>query len=223
MKLNKDEFINNIDKLENAYFGEKFEGIKISKPVDKEYEEAIMKYLNSGEVNVDVVAWKNGKVEKIDDKYIPVLENGCYLNCYSKKIDKDHLEIFLDEVQKRWKCIKNYDDFKEIYGMIIHCGVPTNFGPVNIINLIFFLSNGTWPIYDRFARIAVEAVYRGVKPYEVKYEEMPDKNDIKAVCAKYRGYKWFLERLFGKKEIDRKTDRALWVYGHMKKDDKSEL
>ena len=219
MKSNKDEFMKNIDKLEKAYFGEKIECIKIKNPVDKVYEEEIMKYLEAGEINVKVVAWKNGSAKKIGDEYIPIVENGCYKNCQNNGIDKDHLECFLEEVQKRWKCIKNYDNFKEIYEMIIHCGVPANFGPVNIINLIFFLSKGNWPIYDRFARIAVEAIYKGIEPYEVKYEELPDKKEIERVRAQYSGYRWYLEQLFGKKEIDRKTDRALWVYGHMKKDE----
>ena len=34
------------------------------------------------------------------------------------------------------------------------------------------------------------------------------------VSAMYMEYIWLLEKVFGKYNIDRETDRALWTFGH---------
>ena len=98
--------------------------------------------------------------------------------------------------------------------MVQDTSVPKNFGSVYIINLIYFLSKGKFPIYDKFAHKAAKALFMEKQPNEVYVGSAPEKNDIKNVVNLYNEYLWLLEKLFHNYSIDRITDRALWVYGH---------
>ena len=46
--------------------------------------------------------------------------------------------------------------------------------------------------------------------------EVTSKNDVGNVVNLYEEYIWLLKKIFGKKNTNRKTDRALWVYGNAK-------
>ena len=51
------------------------------------------------------------------------------------------------------------------------------FGPVYLITLLYFISRGKYPIYDRFAMMAVDAIIAGTKPGNtVVYCELPSKD-----------------------------------------------
>ena len=147
-----------------------------------------------------MVSWKAGRL--IEDKdnpgdFVPAKnKNGDYYTGYGTSIDSEELENYLTTVEKRWIGLTSVEQeqFSEIYTKLVQdIFVPKNFGSVYIINLIYFLSKGRFPIYDKFA---------------------PGKNDIENVVNMYSEYLWLLEKLFHKYSIDRITDRALWVYGH---------
>lgn len=102
------------------------------------------------------------------------------------------------------------------------------FGTVYLITLLYFMTQGEYPIYDRFAMMALEAISKGERPgAEIPYRDLPSKSesgfdlllDADAQKSKYRAYIYLLESVFGtrytKKKKDRDIDRALWVYGHL--------
>ena len=91
---------------------------------------------------------------------------------------------------------------------------PKNFGCVYIINLMYFLSRGTIPIYDQYACKAARALVEGITPDKIYVGPAPGKNDCKKVITMYSEYIHLLEKIFGTCNIKRKIDRALWVYGH---------
>ncbi len=81
-------------------------------------------------------------------------------------------------------------------------------GPIYILTLLFFLSHGQWPIYDKYAAIAVEAITLG---------QAPESNVRLTQLSSWRQYKVFVNKvcwLFGCQNISREQDRALWAYGH---------
>ena len=45
---------------------------------------------------------------------------------------------------------------------------------------------------------------------------MPDKTEVDRVAAMYKEYICLLDKVFDYHNIERKFDRALWVYGHAK-------
>lgn len=93
-------------------------------------------------------------------------------------------------------------------------------GTVYMITLLYFISRGKYPIYDRFAMMAVKAISEGQMPGKtvIKASELPGKND-KAFDTVFDDHmKPFISKL---NEIfktayqeSRDVDRALWVYGH---------
>lgn len=218
--MDKNSFMNNKELYEHAYFcEEKIDGMPIKNPVERAYEETeiVDNRLRKGLVDEFVVAWKAGRLKSENGEYKIQTANGDYLNGYGGHIIKSQLDEYLKKVKKIWvaKKLNNCSDFLEIYEVITkEANAPKNFGTVYIINLIFFLSKGEWPIYDKFAHKAVKAIYMEKAPWKVYVGEAPDKHNVNDVVNMYEEYIWLLEKVFGKKNIDRETDRALWVYGH---------
>ncbi len=223
------------NEFEKAYFREiTIKGIEIKNNLKREDEDKIIRYLNNGIINDTVVAWKAGRLIKEADILKPKMKDGDYLNGYGKKIKKNHLLDYLDEVSKNWKehNLDKEEEFAKIYNTIIDAvqEIPDNFGCVYIINLIFFLSKGKWPIYDKFAHKAIKAIKMNKRPSEIYVGEAPSKAIVKDKCIEanpdvinmYSEYIWLLNDVF-KEEIhkdksvmfiSRELDRALWVYGH---------
>ena len=92
-------------------------------------------------------------------------------------------------------------------------------GTVYLITLMYFISRGSYPIYDRFAKKAIDAIVNEVKPGGViKERQLPDKTSekfCKIMKNEMKEYICNLEAVFGSDYKDRDVDRALWVYGHM--------
>jgi hypothetical protein len=105
---------------------------------------------------------------------------------------------------------------------ILKIMAPDGIGTVYIITILFFLSHGMYPIYDRFAMAALEAYDNGILPAtgsSISLEPIPLKTDegFKAICEPngfYRNYVDRLNRLGYDYSGDRRLDQALWVYGH---------
>ena len=88
-------------------------------------------------------------------------------------------------------------------------GGNNRFGLVSCLSLLYFFTQGMWPIYDRYAHIALNAISLNIPPGKcVPCEPINQFND-------YR--EWYVNKLidiFGNQNILRKIDRSLWVYGH---------
>lgn len=94
---------------------------------------------------------------------------------------------------------------------------PKGIGSVYLLTLLYAVSKKRWPIYDKFAAKALEAINSGKKPCDVTYHELPDRaQGMDKVFEEYRTYVDLLERYFPDHAQCRDIDRALWVYGHMK-------
>ncbi|MCR4840647.1 MAG: hypothetical protein K5848_03795 [Lachnospiraceae bacterium] len=94
-------------------------------------------------------------------------------------------------------------------------------GTVYMIALLFFMSGGDQPIYDRFAMAALKAVYCGICPSgsdKVSVRGLPDKKSKAFNSVVEKEYGCYIKMLSGLETDYRKCrdlDRALWVYGHL--------
>lgn len=105
-------------------------------------------------------------------------------------------------------------------------------GTVYLITLLYFISKGKYPIYDRFAMMALDAIVgeKSVKTCGmVKYHALPDKTSAEfsnVVKEHLDPYMCKLKDIFGESIFDKENrtnrdiDRALWVYGHCFRIDK---
>ncbi len=98
----------------------------------------------------------------------------------------------------------------------LHPGLD-GFGPTYILTVLFFVTHGRFPIYDRYAHVAAHAINQGLPPGStVNYKELrkwTDYKDYMNLLAPLR--KTVLQQLKSSSMfISRPVDRALWVYGH---------
>lgn len=92
-------------------------------------------------------------------------------------------------------------------------------GTVYIITLLYFISRGQYPIYDRFAWKAIQAICDDKKPGDIiNASELPEKKSraFDTVFDTHMiPYMKKMESVFGSAyQESRDVDRALWVYGH---------
>lgn len=187
--------------------------------------------LLKNKVNADdlplILAWKTGRINHResnlkkqivfsdswteDPAKLTKNRNGSYINVMelqefmrNQEIPRNHITL-LEELKKH----------SENSGL----------GTVYLLTLLYFLTNGQEPIYDRFAMIALTAIKKDIHPGDaVPYRELPDRSTnhfSDAILYKrkeegsYIDYKQLLAE-FPKYEPDnRDLDRALWVYGHL--------
>ncbi len=95
--------------------------------------------------------------------------------------------------------------------------ILAGFGPVYIIAILFFVTQGRYPIYDQFAHIGAQAIHQDLPPGSyVSYKPVQRWSD-------YEDYVRLLSQI-GEAccrepkntlvVISRPVDRALWVFGH---------
>lgn len=93
-------------------------------------------------------------------------------------------------------------------------------GSVYLVTLLYFISRGRYPIYDRFAMMAVDAISNSTKPGGiVPCHKLPGKGEkgfSTTMQDHIQPYMTKLEGIFGSEyQRTRDIDRALWVYGHL--------
>ena len=215
---------------------------------------------NENQLNIEEFINTYSQQYKFDDRYIEfILQNGiqsrddiikilCWkiggrqVDDYSVKnhnytitINDQFVEFVINS------SVVTDDDAVEALKTIME--VP-NIGFTYAVTLLYFMSKGQYPIYDKFAHIALLVIDSGssfdciIKDSELQGKgrgknrkvEIPsnidktadDKNEkIKFAFDKYKEhYIGRINRIFnmnyGKEMIsDRTVDRALWVYGHL--------
>ena len=118
---------------------------------------------------------------------------------------------------------------------------PKGMGPVYLITLLYFITNGKrYPIYDKFAHLALRAILNDEETMlgnditdDIISKDFPPKADedfgqkvmnIKGKNTKYKEYMRLIDQFEKKTGIkyyaddnstNRRVDRALWAYGHM--------
>lgn len=186
-----------------------------------ELEDKINCILKKDELSVediaDILQWKIGAVKCCYKHNIVTLSRS---RAKDPTIDVNRLI----EIIKGSKELN--DPFRDLFGNLIKVN---NIGPVYAITLLFFLSNGNYPIYDRFAHIAVKMIYEGngfntlIEDSALKEEFDPNWKNKAVIFANYENYyhKRLDEIFSGAYKNDRNIDKALWVYGHLFSDNKT--
>lgn len=217
-------------------------GLTALSGTDYDAEQEIMKLYHDGKYDVMALAWKAGKVCHNSEKQLFFADkfekdNGYSIGKRGNIVLKESFDDYLKRLNGIKSEIKKVIEskgpmcFSKVYDMAMFphpieqnkkSNTPTNFGPVNIINALFFISSGAAPIYDSFAHKAVRALAMNIAPKSVFMGANPDKTDTESVIRMYGEYMCLLKKLFpeyiykdGSNEfIPRELDRALWVYGH---------
>ncbi|MDE6733745.1 MAG: hypothetical protein K2J77_12835 [Oscillospiraceae bacterium] len=149
----------------------------------------------------NILKWKTGS--KIKD--------GCVNIRFGRKIN---IKNVYNATQKADTTLP-IDDNKARSLVDKFCTVE-NIGPVYAITLLYFLSGGKYPIYDVYARIAVEAIdgEREIPLKKNRSNNSPSLSGFNDYNNNYR--KKIVKEIFRGEDIrDRKFDRALWAYGHL--------
>lgn len=222
----KDEFVRRYSK--SYYLGEKriVPGVaQSSRFVEDEIDRLLREGIQTETDVIHILAWKLGKVKHADSEKARAFQyasdwadaESCKAKRYGKELD---LRAIASYIVARRDILEGAakEDPQETLGCLRNVGVD-GLGSVYLVTLLYFISRGEYPIYDRFAAMALCAIENDVKPRgKVEYKELPDKNS-KAFCSvmgtSVIPYKERLEAIFGQGCCkNRDVDRALWVYGH---------
>lgn len=176
---------------------------------------------------IKILCWKTGG-KQIDDYSVKNAN-------YTITIDNQFVEFVIN------RSVATDNDAVEALKTIME--VP-NIGFTYAITLLYFMSKGRYPIYDKFAHIALLVIDSGssldciIKDSELQGKgrgknrkvEIPsnidknaaDKNEkIQLAFDKYKeNYIGRINKIFhmncgNETNFDRTLDRALWVYGHL--------
>ena len=224
----------------------------------KEVEDVVLNILGKDEWDdtdvIRMLAWKTGKI-KHKDSYTKVKQSSNDFIVYDKSWDegrkiqlpyqsqlkdkekKDFIEFvkrkrkeycaLTEEAKKNTKIIGKI--WNELLDHVENENKIVGLGTVYLITVLFFITNGTVPIYDRFAmasltsRLFEEKTGISVNPGTIiKLKGLPGKDEknnrqelIQNTNSTYNKYIAVLSHFFGKEWIhNRDIDRALWVYGH---------
>ena len=211
-----------VKEYEDSYYLDQNEETRIprvsvnSRFVEEKIEE-ILKRGISNEKDVDLIlAWKIGGIDHINSKNSVEYKSGWKDKGEVKeryfKCDRTKYTAFCKYIVDVAKSAES-ESPEELLEKILNKNKVTGIGPVYLLTLLFFLTKGSSPIFDRFAYTAVKAIYNETMPDKVWYEN-PSKNGKNDILLVLNEYKWYLEKVFGTASISRNVDRALWVYGH---------
>lgn len=198
---NKEEFIRLYSNI--YYYTNRLKGAEYEKSI---YEILIDKddknICKSKESLKKCLEWKTG------GKF-----NGDELQVYS-----NNSKININEVIK---AIKN-SNISEPEDFIKNLLTVNGIAHVYAITLLFFASNGEYPIFDRFAYAALKAIENKNKIRTLVPNDDTNilTNGSENAHNIYKAYKEYyikrIEGLFGESyKTDRRIDQALWAYGHM--------
>ena len=209
---------------------------RCSRSVENEIDNLLKRGIDSGKQGVQdvvhILAWKIGKIAhkksesekefkyydywKNAEKYGVMLYGKPFKLGIIAKYIVDHMEDLTIEERND---LRAQNVLNKMSADLKREGV-TGIGPVYLLTLLYFLSKGIYPIYDRFAMMAVDAIIAGAKPGDaVEYHTLPDKSSKKfnTIMQDHMApYIHKLDRVFGGKyQNSRDIDRALWTYGHL--------
>jgi hypothetical protein len=85
-------------------------------------------------------------------------------------------------------------------------------GRTYAITLLHVASGGAFPIYDRFADIALQSILDTGTP---KLRDPSYKIDSKNWADEYARFREDLTEVFGETASSRRVDQAMWTYGHL--------
>lgn len=207
----------NSDEIPN-----KIEGLSITNQTEEELEKNFLTNHRNGKIDMEIVAWKFGKLEKQNKINYTYKDGTKFLSDnYGNKISVDELNNYIKWINTNVNVINNEIEAGDLEGAFEMLAreekpvyVPKKFGTVYIITLMSFISKGKIPIYDRFAHTAVKAIFANKFPYEIYVGEAPSKKKPKKAINMLNEYRWLIQKTFHVDTVSPELDRALWVYGH---------
>lgn len=223
----------------------------LPKSLNQTYEKLenyIISKLEKGIYDEETFAWKAGKAKWENDAfdYEPPLPNkwvngnGGEIKKF-KESDVFNKDDFVEFLNSNEIIIDNNEFDKEEVRKKLFISIKDkynlyNYGTVNIINQMFFLSKGAIPVYDYYAHLGVKALYMIKSPLDIFISDAPSKEAHPKGKNKHRKdfymavnlleeYIWLLKEVFPDEihkdgsimYISRELDQALWVYGHATK------
>lgn len=219
-----------VEMYNNSYFiGEKrlVPGIRQS---SKFVEDRIESLLNTDDWNrmdvINILAWKIGKIKHQDSEnnndivFSKGWENAdqCQIKLYNRSLDISQFVDYIVENKSRLKELAQTNSQKALNEM--RDKSPKGIGTVYLITLLYFITGGEVPIYDKYAFLALSAITNKNIPGDfMSYNELPDKSQHKAFSLimenQMKEYIEMLNQIFETEyQKTRNIDRALWVYGH---------
>lgn len=209
--------------------GCKIKGLRRSSPwVEMQIESLLKNGINCELDVVHILAWKIGKINHAESEKQKKF-------CYTKDwINAENLNVKLYGEPFDLEKLATYivQNIERLQTTAVTC--PTSvvteisnlkirrLGPVYIFTLLYFLSKGAYPIYDRFAHVALNMITSKADPCTKVYardliKEFDSSKKIADVFEQYQNnYVCKLRRVFKDTyKTDRNIDRALWSYGHI--------
>lgn len=182
--------------------------------------------LTPGDVML-ILRWKLGRIDHKQSQRLKAIVNRgnekgfSTVNSRGKTVNAQALCSYISD---KLISLKTYSDQEILNKLVDDCQVA-NIGTVYLITLLFLITNGRCPIYDRFAAAAINAIINEATPgEEIQNIELPSKNYTgyrnlltpNESLSKYQVYIKNLKSLFNDEyQKDRRIDQALWVYGHL--------
>ncbi|MFA6551309.1 MAG: hypothetical protein WCV41_02145 [Patescibacteria group bacterium] len=219
-EINKNEWIDEFQPfyyLDGPTHGKR---ITIANQSSEFIEKKIEKILKDGLQIKDfplIIAWKIGAINHSASEYqrAIIFKNNFSLSFLFKTHfyqinSKDIINYCQENFDNLINNNENTDIEKLLKSLLKKSG--QGIGIVCCISLIFFLTRGRWPIYDKYANIALDAILSNKKPGEsVRYRQINSWRDYYEIYIKN------ITEIFGIQNIPRDIDRSLWVYGHFYK------
>ena len=183
---------------------------------------------------IKIMAWKLGAINQTDNNWVKwdcnnseitevIIKRGNY-----KPIDGRELNAFLSALNDSKAYFMEIQEWTEVYRKLMSIFENNNvksFGVTYMLTLLYFLTFGKCPIYDKYAQKAMSAINNGISPVGKPPIEycVPGKECITRGYGIYRTYMDDLNTLFDYQQIVtdnrfgelRRIDQALWVYGHL--------
>lgn len=199
-----------------------------SEYVEKEIEYILENGIKTKEDITKIIAWKIGRIDHCNSEKKQCFiyyKNKPNVNRYNRPVPLRPLfEYILNDIGTLEKQANDYPQ-EVLEKLLAFNGI----GSVYAITILYFLSRKMYPIYDQFAHIAIKVIDEEnsfnslITDADLKREFNPDSRNATKIFENYNEY--YIKRLqsiFGNAyKTNRDIDRALWVYGHLFKDTKT--
>lgn len=230
-----------VKKYEKYYFGEYGEEknniLNIRNITCRKIENSIVDILKKEQWEQNdvfrILAWKTGSInhKKSQAEHRFVYKKGWdeknnTMKFHQYDISSDEFASLANSVIKLKEDYNNSIDAKAVWLKLLEITKDIKgIGTVYLITILFFVTYGEYPIYDRFAMSSLLVLLsskRGIDTpmgTQIILEKMPGKDSLKAKelleNSVYTRYIYLLKHFFKDEwKTNRAIDRALWVYGH---------
>lgn len=203
-KKNRETFLNLYEQL---YFF-----LTRNNKLENEIEKILKDGINKGDAE-KIMLWKTGG------------------KIYNGVLSTQYHKINMSDIYKIEKELIDKNKCNDPTLVINHITNSDKVGFVYAVTLLHFASKGKYPIYDKFAHVALKQISdksdfkRIIKDSELE-KEIHKENAEKRFNEYQEHYIDRINNIFEtqygkKKSYDRRVDRALWAYGHLFNDNKT--